>query len=457
MKITNKIRIFPNEKQEELLWGLSEKCRLAYNFSLTDRKNNHDFNLFIKDYNICDKEKYYIPTKTLTFFDQQKSLAKLRNEVYLEYQWVLERVLSMTLKKLDANYKSFYTLWKNGHLDARPPRYLGRNYFVTLNFNRSGFTKNSYKQIKFSHKHPDYDKNLLTFEIPKKARFIMKKCIEGKIKQVEIKKEDDKWFILVCNEIEVPKYEDNLKYQAIDLGITDIVTAVNLDGKIIHIKNKIQSLEQYWEPKINELKAKRDHCKHPSKKHPNFKKSRRYVYYDNKLKKMIRKRANQNKYFQHVLSDKLVKNTKANTIIIGDLNVKQMGKKKKGTGVGHKTKANKTLNRRILSGSLGRFTEFLTYKAERIGKRVIKIDESNTSKVCCICGSKKKMSLDKREYICDECGNMMNRDENSARNILARFLLTRNNYDFISQNASLQGYDFLSQYSGISTHQGNFG
>lgn len=457
MKITNKIRIFPSKEQEELLWCLSEKCRLAYNFGLADRKNNHDFNLFIKDFNICDNEKYHIPTKHLTFFDQQKSLVILRNEIYPEYQWVLERVLSMTLKKLDANYKSFFALWRNGYLDTRPPKYINKKKFMTLTFNRDGFTKNNYKKIKFSHKHPNYKKDFLTFHITKKARFIMKKCIEGKIKQVEIKKEGNKWYILVCSEIEVPKYKDNGKYQAIDLGISDIVTAVNMDGNFIHIKNKIQSLEKYWQPKIEELQAKRDHCKHPTQKHPSFQKSKRYIFYDNKLKQMIRKKANQNKYFQHIISDKVIKNTRANTIIIGDLNVKQMGKKKKGTGIGSKTKANKTLNRRILSGSLGRFTEFLTYKAERIGKRIIKIDESNTSKTCCKCGSKKRMTLDRREYICDKCGNIMNRDENSAVNIMVRFLQTRSNYDFLSQNASFQGNSFLKLFSVNSTQCLEFG
>lgn len=456
MKITNKIRIFPSEEQEELLWILSEKCRLAYNFALTDRKNDHDFNLFIKDFDISDKH-HYLETSRITFFDQAKEIARKRNNEYPEYQWVLIRVLEMTLKKLDANYKSFFALWKNGHLDARPPRYLGKDYFVTLNFNRSGFTKNSFKEITFSHKHPGHDKNLLTFDIPKNAQFIMKKCIEGKIKQVEIKKEGVKWYILVCNEIEVPEYEDNLKYQAIDLGITDIVTAVNLDGKFLHVKNKIKDLDKYWEPKINELKSRRDHCKHPSKKNPNFKKSRRYLFYDNKLKQMIRKKANQNKHFQHELSKKIVENTRANTIIVGDLNIKQRCKKKRGTGDGKKTKENKTLNRIILSGALSRFTEFLTYKAERIGKKIIKIDESHTSKTCYKCGSKKNMTLDKREYICDKCGNMINRDENSAINIMKRFLLTRGDYDFLSQNAFLQGKAFLKSFSVNSTYQGNFG
>ncbi|WP_342766567.1 helix-turn-helix domain-containing protein [Candidatus Borrarchaeum sp.] len=32
MKLTQQIRIFPTPEQEEVLWKLSEKCRLIYNF-----------------------------------------------------------------------------------------------------------------------------------------------------------------------------------------------------------------------------------------------------------------------------------------------------------------------------------------------------------------------------------------------------------------------------------------
>ena len=36
--LTQKIRIFPNNEQEEVLWFLSEGCRLLYNFALSERK-----------------------------------------------------------------------------------------------------------------------------------------------------------------------------------------------------------------------------------------------------------------------------------------------------------------------------------------------------------------------------------------------------------------------------------
>ncbi|WP_269851394.1 zinc ribbon domain-containing protein [Methanosarcina horonobensis] len=64
----------------------------------------------------------------------------------------------------------------------------------------------------------------------------------------------------------------------------------------------------------------------------------------------------------------------------------------------------------------------MTYKAELIGKRVTKIDESYTSKMCYVCGKLHEMPLWKRNMECD-CGNYIDRDRNSTINIMYNFLL----------------------------------
>jgi len=160
---------------------------------------------------------------------------------------------------------------------------------------------------------------------------------------------------------------------------------------------------------------------------------------------MKKKCTNQLLDFQHKVSKKIVTNTKANTIIIGDLSPKSMARKKKGTGNAKLTKSNKTLNHSIQNtGFLGRFAEFLTYKAEKVGKRVIRIDESHTSQKCCICGIYKKRKISERTIICD-CGNQFDRDINAAINILERFLKLKNDFDFISHQSSLTEESFYKK------------
>ncbi|NHJ86805.1 MAG: IS200/IS605 family element transposase accessory protein TnpB [Asgard group archaeon] len=72
----------------------------------------------------------------------------------------------------------------------------------------------------------------------------------------------------------------------------------------------------------------RDHCE---------KYSNRWHWYNDKLKKIFQKQTNQRKDFQHKISKKIIENTKAHTIIIGDLNAKQMSRKAKGDKKDKKT------------------------------------------------------------------------------------------------------------------------
>ena len=82
----------------------------------------------------------------------------------------------------------------------------------------------------------------------------------------------------------------------------------------------------------------------------------------------------------------------------------------------------KSLNSSIHNtGNIARFVRFLTYKAELIGKRVIEIDEKFTTQECCLCGKRHKMPLTKRVMKCD-CGNELDRDRNSAVNIMKKYL-----------------------------------
>jgi putative transposase len=386
MQLTQKIRIFPTPEQEQVLWTLSEKCRLIYNFALAERINAWKNGLKIN------------------YTKQQNDLPSIK-EKYPEYKWVYSKVLQMTLKTLDADYKSFYSLWKKGDKKARPPKFKGRKHFTAMIYNQSGFKIEDGK-VSLSHFYNDIP---LEFTIPKKFKF-------SKVYQVTVFMKDDKYYLSIAYDEPTKEYVDNGKYLAIDLGVSNIVTAVNTDGKFLQIKNN--RADKYWQPKIEELQSRRDRCK---------KGSRRWNKLNSLLKKCKRKCANQLRDFQHKLSVKIVKNTKANTIIVGDLSAKQMSKSHNGD-----KKSDKSLHRAIQNtGTIGRFVQFLTYKAERVGKRVIEIDEQDTTKMCCVCGKKQVRRLWERTIRCD-CGNEIDRDKNSAINLMIRYL---------SQNALVNGLD----------------
>ena len=54
----------------------------------------------------------------------------------------------------------------------------------------------------------------------------------------------------------------------------------------------------------------------------------------------------------------------------------------------------------------------------------------------------KKRAIFERTITCD-CGNLMDRDLNSAINIMVKFLDSKHKYDFLSQEPSLDEESFL--------------
>jgi len=394
--LTTKMRINPTKKQEKLLWELSNTCRLLYNQALTERK-------YLYEAYRC----------SILYTDQQNALPQLKKQ-YPRYQSVYSKVLQMTLKKLDGAFKAYFGLRKKGDTTAKWPTFRGKKYFFTLCYNQSGF-KLTPQTIRLSHKHPS--RTELVFSVP----FDLTRY---QVKQIELffDRYENQFYLTVTYDQPEPPFEDNGLYQAFDLG-TVKHTAVNLHGKFL--ESTVKRADKYWEPKFQSLQKRKDHCKKGSK---------RYRLLSQRLLTIKRKCRNQTKDWQHKQSKNLVQNTKANTIVVGDLSPKQMTKT--GRKKGNSMKYQKSLNRGVHNtGHLSRFVELLTYKAKLQGKKVIAIDERNTSKTCAVCGHQKKaMSLSERLYQCEVCGIVRDRDQNAAINIMKRFL---------SQNALWTGYQYF--------------
>ena len=135
------------------------------------------------------------------------------------------------------------------------------------------------------------------------------------VKQVDLFHDNlkNEYYVSIVHEVQpVQEYVDNGQYQAWDLGITKHV-AVNSAGKFIGVTNARP--DKYWNNKIDAMQSQRDHCKKVKNQRP----SRRWRRYNAAKRKMERKRSNQIKDIQHKLSKKLVENTKATTIVVGDL------------------------------------------------------------------------------------------------------------------------------------------
>ncbi len=79
-----------------------------------------------------------------------------------------------------------------------------------------------------------------------------------------------------------------------------------------------------------------------------------------------------------------------------------------------------TLARPMAEQQWGRLVHQLTFKAESAGGEVVRVRPQHTSTDCHACGHRQKMPLDVREFACGGCGLVTDRDVNAARNILRR-------------------------------------
>ena len=85
---------------------------------------------------------------------------------------------------------------------------------------------------------------------------------------------------------------------------------------------------------------------------------------------------------------------------------------------------NHALAKAISDVGWGEFVRQLAYKSQWYGRTLIKIDRfSPSSKTCHACKhGLDSLPLDRREWVCPECGVVHDRDTNAALNILAEGL-----------------------------------
>ena len=95
-------------------------------------------------------------------------------------------------------------------------------------------------------------------------------------------------------------------------------------------------------------------------------------------------------------------------IVVEDINLRDMGECLK-------------LGKNLHDNGFGMFRNFLSYKLERKGSVLVKVDRWYAStKTCHVCGRKEPdIGLETGEWTCPGCGTSHQRDANAAKNIEA--------------------------------------
>ena len=220
--------------------------------------------------------------------------------------------------------------------------------------------------------------------------------IEGKIKTVTVSKTPSgKYFASILTEVEGEKPTTNrVKIYGVDLGIQHF--AVVTDGEKVSKYDNPKHLNKH------EKNLKRKQKKLARKQNGSNSRNK----YRQVVAKVYERVSNSRQDFLHKLSYKLVSDSQA--VIVENLHVKGMVR-------------NHNLAKAISDCGWGMFINFLAYKLERKGGKLIEIDRwFPSSKICSNCFHQvSEMPLDVRQWTCPHCDTHHDRDSNAATNIRA--------------------------------------
>ena len=353
--LSYKIRLYPTKTQENRLEDALESCRILYND-------------FIFESRLAYKEGYKIK-----FDELQRMIPYMipKDKVY-------SKVAQMVLWQFYNNLKTLSALSKKGKQIGKL-RFKAKSRYSSINYNQSGF-----KIL------PD---NTIKLSKIGKIKCVIHRTIQGKIKEIHIKKElTGVWHAIVVCENECKSICSLLrkKIVGIDVGINNY--CYDSDDHVIKHPQILRNSEE---------KLKRSQRKLSKKVKGSSNRWKEKI----RLAKTHQKIKNQRNDFLHKVSRHYVDNY--DTIFVKDLKIQNMVK-------------NHRLSKSISDSSWNSFFQKLEYKAANAGILFRKILASGTSQSCFGCGKTIKKSLATRTHCCPYCGLVIDRDYNASLNIKQR-------------------------------------
>ncbi|GET44611.1 RNA-guided endonuclease InsQ/TnpB family protein [Microseira wollei] len=371
MLLCKKIKIIISQTDAQTLEFMQAKCRGLYNWWIGRLRNGEKWKLYEAKKSLHDSKQYDL--------ELNQVYGKLLAEVYF---------------RIDKAMQAFY---KRVHEGEKPgfPRFRPSHQFFTLCYPAT-YLKVEGLQIVLPT--GGKGKNKTFYNIVAKLTELPPLTF----KEVAVTRDarGNYYCSFVYQKNPAENQSDNTV--AFDLGMKTLASGVNEQGKSYSIGGF--KGYRWFNRQLDKIRSKRDKCK---------KGSRRYCYLSNVYKRVSQEKRNKLKDSLHKASCLIAYKLAESAVVIGELSVRQMVIKSD----------NRKRNRAVFADwGLYPFVEMLKYKCELSGKSLHIISERNTSKTCHRCGHSQDMPLYKRTYKCPSCGLVIDRDANSARNILLRFL-----------------------------------
>lgn len=214
------------------------------------------------------------------------------------------------------------------------------------------------------------------------------------LKETKVIQQAGEWYIFLCieKEDEQPKPASNVL--AIDLGVRHIAVTINTRN----------TRPNFYGQKLRQIRGKYFNLRR--------KLGQKKAFY--KIKTLKNREFLQVNHELHKISKAIVEEAKrTNAIIV-------VGKLK---GIRRRIKSGRRIRRLINNFPYYRLVQYIKYKADWIGIKVLEVSEAYTSQTCHRCGKRSKTARKTQGlYECDGCGLNINADYNGSMNIMQRAL-----------------------------------
>lgn len=338
------------------------------------------------------RQHFFNTKQFLNWFSVDKLFKENRQNDYYSLPC---KVSQQTLKLLNQNFKSFFSLLKKKNYTKKKsiPKYLDKSKgrFVAV-YTSQAISK---KELRNGIIH------LSGTDVKIKTN------VNGDdIAQVRVVPKNSYYKVEVIYDVEeVEELEDNENYCAIDLGVNNLATVSFNESKPFIINGKpLKSINQFYNKRKAELQSKLSGNRKTS----------------NKINSITRKRNNKIKNYLHKASRCIV-----NHLVSNNVNTLIIGKNdnwKQETNIGKKN------NQNFVSIPHSQFIDMLSYKCKLVGIAIMMTEESYTSKCSFIDNEEMKHHEDykgkriKRGLFRTNKGKLINADLNGSLNIMRKVI-----------------------------------
>jgi putative transposase len=394
MKLSYQYRLLPTSDQRKEMTSWLEKLRLQYNWMLAERFQWWEENR--SPVNSCPLICHLPLLKERpNYYSQKRSLVPLKQERPW-YGVIHSQVLQDMVKRVDKAFERFTKGDCSGKRSGKP-RYKGKGRYRSFTYTQASIDWICGNKIKL----PKIGLVTIVLHRPIPDGFSVKTAI--------ITHKADGWYVTLNIEdpsvpevtIDIdPTWDNSI---GVDLGLEKFLA--DSTGGFEPIPRHFRKAEE----KLARLQRKVAAAKKGSR-------ARKLLV--RKLAKLHQKIARQRRQFHYETAQKLL--GKADVVFVEKLSASNMSRRVKpkqdesGNFLPNGQSAKSGLNKSIADAGWGQFVDILSVKAEKAGRKVVKVNPKGTSQHCSNCLGHVPKTLADRWHSCPHCGTELDRDTNSA-------------------------------------------